>query len=224
MSGFAQLHAQVLDRAPEDVAQDPLVGDGKRRDRRGRLIHDLEDPLAQLDAGVGERERLHPAVALGATALDELARLEPVDDARYVGGTAEQALRQRPHRQWAVRVEQAEGMSLRERQPEVGQGGPDAAAVIHADLEEQLLGLLGGGETVDSRCHNLMILESHHTCHTQVSASVPAWTATRSRRRAWCAFSRRARAPSTESTSRSPPARSTVSSAPTAPESRRRCT
>ena len=55
------LAVEVLDRALEHVAQRPLVGRGERGDRGGRLADDRENPAAELDTVLRERQGSSPA-------------------------------------------------------------------------------------------------------------------------------------------------------------------
>ena len=72
--------------------------------------------------GVGERERLHPAVGRCGVALDEAAGLEPVGQPRDVRRIAAQRLGQRAHRQGAVGAEHRQRLHLSRVQIEVPSG------------------------------------------------------------------------------------------------------
>ena len=59
-----------------------------------------------------EREDLHAPVAIRRAALDQAARLEPVDDPGDVRGVAEQRLRERAHRHLLARLDQPQRVQL----------------------------------------------------------------------------------------------------------------
>jgi hypothetical protein len=77
--------------------------------------------------------------------------------------TRRSPFRERAHREWAVRVEDAEGVGLGERQAELGELRAAAAPFRHADLEEEVLGLVGGRErrllSARSSSHEAIILD-----------------------------------------------------------------
>ena len=154
---------QVLGGAAEDVAERPLVVLGERGDRGRRLAHQVVDARADLAAGRGEREHLHATVAAGAPPLDQAAGLEPVRDPGHVRRVADEELGERAHRQRLLGIEQAEGVRLRERQPELAEGGADPGPLHHPDLEEELLGFAGDASST------WIILDYLDTCLVQVS-------------------------------------------------------
>ena len=87
-------------------------------------------------------------------ALDQAAALEPVDDPGHVRGVAEEPFGERAHRQRLFGVEHAQGVGLREAEPELGELRAHLRALRHADLEEQPLRLVRGGRSIgDLRRH-----------------------------------------------------------------------
>jgi len=58
--------AGLPQRAPQDVAQRPLVGSAESLQRLGHLLHDLEQPPAHLTAARRDDEQPDPPVVLAA--------------------------------------------------------------------------------------------------------------------------------------------------------------
>jgi hypothetical protein len=84
-----------------------------------------------------ECDRLDTSIVLGVAALDETARLEPIDDAGHVRGVAPERVGHARHRASRTQLKKSQEVRLRERHVEARGDGRHSLLARHDGLEHR---------------------------------------------------------------------------------------